>query len=1031
VPVWLSPLPLSPLRGKQGVGVIIIINFQLSILNCQLFTPDKYQQTVIEAQEGVHLVLAPPGCGKTQILTERIRYAHQKLGVKYEDMLCLTFTNRAARGMKERIMSNITDREVEKVYVGNVHRFCSRFLFDNALISASTSVIDDDDTISIIARYLNSEETYVNANYRMRRECFDAVHLAAYMYQVEHRHPKEIRLHSETLSAEEQQEVVLPILRLCGRDFNLDNLLHFYKNPDSYRSFLRDSNADMGLVRAAEPLFRKMEMALFYSRYKEENHIIDFEDLLLLTYDALAGDLEFESKSETEGMTETEWPRFRRYPWVQVDEVQDLNPLQLKIVDLLSVDYFHNRCNCVYLGDEQQAIFSFMGAKMSTLELLKERCEGNVHKLAKNHRSPKYLLQVFNHYAYYVLNIARDMLPTSDSTPIRIGNELSLFCSNTLEGEYLDVAQQALRLSQEDFNSATAGKLEATARELETMAKELETTRERLETTGERLETTAVIVGSNADADIIGSRMTGLGGSHFKVSGTDMFSLPDVKLLLAHLSVFANEHNFIAWARILKGMKVYGQSASARWFVREMMNRALLPTDLFRASVSGASQPTDLFRASDSGAGQPTDLFRASASGASLPTDILNEKSYIATFAEYCNNPDNVLVVFDTETTGLDVLADDIVQIAAVKMRGGEVIPGSEFKVFIRTDREIPLMLGDIVNPIIEEMEQNTLYEHAEALQMFMDYVADAKLLGHNADYDYNILDANLRRYLPAINLHEKCPDYFDSLKLARLLEPDLHQYKLKHLLEVLHLEGQNSHLADADVAATCNVVKHCLKKAKEIIPLQEEFLSLKSTRANMEVLNRNYRKYFLATKERLYKRQPAGQSSLLVEELKTIYAQLKEEGYIKEIDGFKYLLRYVDKELVRVGEESTLKEQIASHILEMSTLKESDLCSADVVDERVFITTIHKAKGLEFDNVIVFDVTDDRYPSYFAKDDAQQCAEDARKLYVAMTRAKKRLIISASALKHDYHGRPVERNLSRFLNPILRFFKTVEGDEG
>ena len=106
------------------------------------------------AQGGFHLVLAPPGCGKTQILTERIRYAHDSEGVAYKDMLCLTFTNRAARGMIERITQNIADDDVSDVFVGNVHRFCSKFLFAEGLVAAESSVIDEDDAVSILARYL-------------------------------------------------------------------------------------------------------------------------------------------------------------------------------------------------------------------------------------------------------------------------------------------------------------------------------------------------------------------------------------------------------------------------------------------------------------------------------------------------------------------------------------------------------------------------------------------------------------------------------------------------------------------------------------------------------------------------------------------------------------------------------------------------------------------------------------------------------------------------------------------------------------
>lgn len=82
---------------------------------------DPCQQEVIEARGGWHLVLAPPGCGKTQILTERISRAHSE-GVAYADMLCLTFTNRAARGMSERLASTIDDEGVSSSTCSNSSR---------------------------------------------------------------------------------------------------------------------------------------------------------------------------------------------------------------------------------------------------------------------------------------------------------------------------------------------------------------------------------------------------------------------------------------------------------------------------------------------------------------------------------------------------------------------------------------------------------------------------------------------------------------------------------------------------------------------------------------------------------------------------------------------------------------------------------------------------------------------------------------------------------------------------------------------
>ncbi|MCI7310744.1 MAG: UvrD-helicase domain-containing protein, partial [Prevotella sp.] len=127
--------------------------------------PDSSQQRVINEQKGFHLVLAPPGCGKTQILTQRIQEAHRR-GVAYADMLCLTFTNRAARGMAERIQESIQDADANEVYVGNVHRFCSKFLFENKIIPASASVIDDDDAISILASYVDDDEQRIAHDYR-------------------------------------------------------------------------------------------------------------------------------------------------------------------------------------------------------------------------------------------------------------------------------------------------------------------------------------------------------------------------------------------------------------------------------------------------------------------------------------------------------------------------------------------------------------------------------------------------------------------------------------------------------------------------------------------------------------------------------------------------------------------------------------------------------------------------------------------------------------------------------------------------
>lgn len=925
----------------------------------QTFVPDHCQQEVIAACGGFHLVLAPPGCGKTQILTERIRHAHNVEGIAYDDMLCLTFTNRAARGMVERIVDSIADDGVGDVFVGNVHRFCSKFLFANGLVAAESSVIDEDDAVSILARYLNEDEYVVMGNMARRRDYSDVFHLEAMMHQIRYNHPKALRVHPDCINADD----IGAMQRICnvtGKTFNADAMIDIYENSDTYRDLVMSDTTDYGYQQPIQKMLQKMSLARQFQHYKRQNHLLDFHDLLLMTYDALVADADSQE--------------FKRYKWVQVDEVQDLNPLQMAIVKLLTSRPFHT---VMFLGDEQQAIFSFMGAKLDALSALKQQPTCQLHHLSVNHRSPKYLLDVFNTYAAEVLKIDPSLLPEVGKTDIknRVGNELAILCSQTYEQEVRECVQFANTLTRNFPNS-----------------------------------TTAFVVNSNRDAELISAELNRCNIGHFKVSGTDLFSLPEIKLLFAHLGVLNNEFSFMSWARLMKGLRVYENSAAARNFVRALFDRAIMPSDLLRF---------------DSG-------------------------TYLQRFVSSYEK--DTIVVFDTETTGLDVFNDDILQIAAVKIRGGEVVPGSQFTLYIETDKAIPAMLGDIVNPIIEERKHHELLTHADALRRFMQYADGCVLLGHNADYDYHILDFNLRRYVPEIMLSAQHPSYLDSLRLVRLLHPELKEHKLKYLLSVLGLEGNNSHLADDDVNATRNVVIHCYDIAKTKIEEQDKFLKDSRVRQRVDTLRRNYGEMYRDAIGRLYEREKGKEESekrkvkseksdccdggivscdggivvrgALVDELKRFYDYLLDGGLIVEIDGLRFVLAYLSGDMIDADKEPSLYQQLCNHTMEISTLKEADLCGSSNINEHIFVTTIHKAKGLEFDNVIVFDAVDGRIPNYYSRNNPRQLAEDARKFYVALSRAKERLYVAQCIQRFDYHNMPHDVHLTPLMRSIAKYFK-------
>lgn len=885
---------------------------------------DKYQVPVVEASQGYHLVLASPGCGKTHILAERIRYARER-GVKYEDMLCLTFTNRAAREMTNRIQK-VVGGDFSELMVGNVHRFCSKFLFEQGRIPADSAIIDDEEAVSIIADYRNEDEEGVTRDFNRYKGYQTIIFFQHFIYQMEHQHPWKYYLHPESFT-DDDREAVKHICASQKIEYDEQAVVNIYHHAQEYMDEANAPGLDGKTADRIRVLLWKMYYANCYARYKEENHLFDFEDLLLYTYDIYRSD-----------------PTCKRYPWIQVDEVQDLNGMQLAIIDLLTAE---DNPMVMYLGDEQQAIFSFMGAKVETLTLLKMRCKGNVHHLQRNHRSPKYLLDVFNDYAEKQLKIDRELLPLSDNDTKATSGDLRIIHSSTIEAEHKDITTEALSLYEQN-----------------------------------KEERTAVIVSANSDADRISEAMTEAGLTHFKVSGRDLFDTPDVKLLLAHLSVLSNEHNSIAWTRIMKGVHAFPSHALARRFNWKLKQLALSPSDFL----------------------------------------LYPESCYTAEFLRAYNEEE--IVVFDTETTGLNVFQDDIIEIAAIRIKGGEVV-GEPLDLYIETDKPISPMLGDKENPMYaiyhEKMSTGELLSPSDALRCFLAYVGSSPILGHNANYDYNILDNNLQRYCnDTMQAHDiRC---FDSLKLIRLLAPNLHSYKLESLLETFQLAGVNSHQAIDDVKATVSLVRLCAEKAREKQAQQAAFIRHPKVKPFANVLRSNYGECYREAVNRLYKLSTDHEPAL-VSELSAAYNAFRSDGLINDIPRLDYILRYLRIDMLTDETvANALAPQLSQYVMDINTLKEADFCNSKSILERIYVTTVHKAKGLEFDNVIIFDAADGRYPNAYNKS-KQQDEEDARKFYVAMSRAKRRLFIAYALQRVDRHGRVFNRELTPLMDSIQKYF--------
>ena len=844
-------------------------------------TFDESQQKVIEAQDGYFLVLAPPGCGKTELLTHRINLAHEK-GINYDDMLCLTFTNRAARNMRDRIKDNAVD-SCEDLFVGNIHRFCSRFIYDNHILPASTSIIDELDQEDILDE-LGVKKYNANQPHNNTLQLSQILKLAALRYQKENNHPQSV----------------------------------WVNEPHFSMPYLKD---------------KAQEFADLYCEYKKVHDIIDFDDILNIAYSRMLN------------------PDFKNllysdYHWIQVDEVQDLNNIQFAIIDKLTSSEHYT---VMFLGDEQQAIYSFMGAKLEGLKMLVNRCKETL-RLYTNYRSPKYLLDKFNTYAIQQLDMDKELLPQPYNMEEAARGMMNIF-------EYGSQYTQLKGLTRIVQN--------VTEKYPE--------------------ERVGILVRKNSDADTIANSLDNNQIPYFKLSGRDVFKGDDYKTLTSHFAVVLQDTNYYEWARILWKTQASLSFKDARVLVSRLRKASVTPLDLI--NYGGSS-------------------------------------SYVAEFLNSYQTKE--LVLFDTETTGLNVFEDDIIQIAAIKVRNGVAVPGSEFNVLIRTEREIPPIIKNETNPMIRVYNEGNLVEADKALISFLEYVGGDEVLGHNVNYDYQILRYNLLRRCGGLKIEEHISAYWDSLKLIRIIQPHNRNYDLKSLLETSNLEGQNTHKADDDVLGTKSLVDYCAKRIVEILPQQQELWKDVNIQNAAHTLTNVYSPIYNQTLLLLYSDNNAPGADLFVSDFERVHNLLSGLKIISPIPHFDYVLSFLKEVFDTPGKAQTFWDTITTHLSDMKSFSQADLCDSGLIKEKVYIMTVHKAKGLEFEHVVLYEAIDGNYP-FFKSFTEEEKLEDARVFYVGLSRAKKRISILYPQTV-TYNTYTFHKQKTPFLDCIIDRFSSYWG---
>lgn len=347
---------------------------------------NKNQNDAVFANTKKVMVIAGAGSGKTTVLTRRVARIIEELKVNPENILVLTFTNKAAKEMGDRV--SVTADKVENlgnIWLGTFHSVCNKILranVDLTDLSSGFQILDSGEQVSFIKNVIDFLNKENNANIEEPRKSAKAV---------------------------------APIINKC-KEYGM--------RPSSEGCEALINNMSKELE------FDVLEVYKEYERQRVLANIVDFADILLYVIELFS---EFDEIRDFYS---------KKFKHILVDEFQDTNTIQYNFIFSL----LNNDTNLFMVGDDDQLIYGWRGANIENIRGVPENFKNvEIIKLVDNYRSTKTILDAANAVISNNSNRFKKSLVSNKG----IGEKIKVFKCDNPDKEAENIAKEIVKIKNE------------------------------------------------------------------------------------------------------------------------------------------------------------------------------------------------------------------------------------------------------------------------------------------------------------------------------------------------------------------------------------------------------------------------------------------------------------------------------------------------------------------------------------------------------------------------------------------------------